>query len=628
MVSAQANSDELKPYLCRHFKNLLMTETRIFDLLNRFAQNPQTIGKFRLGYKESGQWKEHSSQDYINFSNSVSYGLLALGFKKGDKIATITNNRPEWNFMDMGMAQIGAVHVPIHPTLTTEEIIYILNHSETRMVLVSDKNLFKKISDSKSQLPLVEMIFSFNQVEGASHWTEIVAAGKEHENRFKQQVEELKAGISEEALLSIIYTSGGNPKGVMLSHKNLMSNALTSAKIQHLNHNHKVVSFLPLSHVFEHMVSYQYQYLGVSVYYAESVSTIAADIKELQVDGFITVPRLLESVYEKIVTKAKTLSPAKRTIFAWALKLAEKFTPYEKQNLLYRTQLAIADKLVFSKWRAALSPNITFIGCGGAALQPRLARLFWAAKLPVFEGYGLTETSPILSVNYSKPGAVTIGTVGPVLEGVSIKIDEDGEILAKGPNLMRGYYKDPVQTSEVIDADGWFHTGDIGELVDGKYLKITDRKKEMFKLSNGKYIAPQQIENKLKESFYIQQIMVVGENQKYASALIIPNYNALKEWAHKQKIYVQNQADLVKKPEIIKHFEEEVKKLNKKLNSAEQIKKIALIADEWSPFTGELTSTLKLRRKKIIEKYHDIVASLYKSVAPLKAKSIKVKVED
>lgn len=607
-----------------------MTETRIFDLLTRFVQNPQTIGQFKLGYKESGQWKEHSAQDFINISNTVSYGLLALGIKKGDKIATITNNRPEWNFMDMGMAQIGAVHVPIHPTLTAEEFIFILNHSEARMVLVSDKNLYKKISESKSQLPLVEKIYTFNQVEGAAHWTEITAAGKENTQQFKEQLEELKAGISEEALLSIIYTSGttGNPKGVMLSHKNLMSNAITSAKIQHLNHNHKVISFLPLSHVFEHMVSYQYQYLGISVYYAESVSTIAADIKELQVDGFITVPRLLESVYEKIITKAKTLSPVKRAIFAWAIKLAGNFTPYKKHNLFYQIQMAIADKLVFSKWRAALSPNITFIGCGGAALQPRLARLFWAAKLPVFEGYGLTETSPILSVNYSKPGAVKIGSVGPVLEGVTIRIDEDGEILAKGPNLMRGYYKDPVQTSEVIDADGWFHTGDIGELVDGKYLKITDRKKEMFKLSNGKYIAPQQIENKLKESFYIQQIMVVGENQKYASALIIPNYNALKDWAQKQKIYFQNQADLVKKPEIIKHFEDEVKKLNKKLNSSEQIQKIALIADEWSPFTGELTSTLKLRRKQIIEKYHDIVASLYKSVAPLKPKTVKVKIKD
>jgi long-chain acyl-CoA synthetase len=607
-----------------------MTETRIFDLLNRFTTNPETIGKFKLGCKESGKWKEYTAQEFIQIVNKVSCGLLALGIKKGDKIATITNNRPEWNFMDQGMAQIGAVHVPIHPTLTTEELVYILNHSEAKIVLVSDKSLFKKLSDVQTELPLVEKIYTFNQVEGATHWSHITTAGEANANQLEKQVAEIKESISEDVLLTIIYTSGttGNPKGVMLTHKNLMSNAIYSAKIQHLNHSHKVLSFLPLSHVFEHMCSYQYQYLGISVYYAESVSTIAADIKELQVDGFITVPRLLESVYEKIITKAKTLSPVKRAIFAWALKLAGKYTPYGKQNILYKTQMAIADKLVFSKWRAALSPNLTFIGCGGAALQPRLARIFWAAKLPVFEGYGLTETSPILSVNYSKPGAVMIGTVGPILEGVTIKIAEDGEILAKGPNLMKGYYRDPVQTSEVIDADGWFHTGDIGELVDGKFIKITDRKKEMFKLSNGKYIAPQQIENKLKESFYIQQTMVVGENQKYASALIIPNFNALVEWAKKQKIHFQHQAELIKKPEIIKHFEDEVKNLNKKLNSNEQIKKIALLADEWTPNTGELTSTLKLRRKKIIEKYNEAVASLYKSVAQLKADPVKVKSED
>jgi long-chain acyl-CoA synthetase len=606
-----------------------MTEKRIFDLLDRFTAHPDTIGNYKLGCKEAGKWIEYTTNDYIRIANNVSYGLLAMGIKKGDKIATITNNRPEWNFMDMGMAQIGAVHVPIHPTLTIEELVYILNHSESKLVLVSDKMLYKKLSEVKAQLPLVETIFTFNQVEGANHWMQITSTGEANAAKFEKQVEALKESISEDALLTIIYTSGttGNPKGVMLTHKNLMSNAIISAKRQHLNHNHKVVSFLPLSHVFEHMVSYQYQYLGISVYYAESVSTIAADIKHLQVDGFITVPRLLESVYEKIITKAKTLSPVKRAIFAWALKLAGKYTPYAKQNLLYKTQMALADKLVFSKWRAALSPNITFIGCGGAALQPRLARLFWAARLPVFEGYGLTETSPILSVNYSKPGEVLIGSVGPVLEGVTIKIDEDGEILAKGPNLMKGYYRDPVQTSEVIDADGWFHTGDIGEF-DGKFLKITDRKKEMFKLSNGKYIAPQQIENKMKESFYIQQIMVVGENQKYASALIIPNYNALVEWAKKQKIHFQTQADLVKKPEIIRHFEEEVKSLNKKLNSSEQVKKIALLADEWTPNTGELTSTLKLRRKKIVEKYNEIVASLYKSAAQLKPEAIKVKTDE
>lgn len=605
-----------------------MTIKRIFDLLDRFEAHPDTIGKFRLGYKESGKWKEYTTEEYIRITNTVSLGLLKMGIRKGDKIATITNNRPEWNFFDMGMAQIGAVHVPIHPTLTTEEILFILNHSESKLVLVSDKSLHKKLSEAANELPELNEIYTFNQVEGTKNWSQITALGENPSAQELAALYDLKESISEDALLTIIYTSGttGNPKGVMLTHKNLLSNAISSAARQHLNHHHKVLSFLPLSHVFEHMVSYQYHYLGISIYYAENVTTIAADIKELKVDGFITVPRLLESVYEKIIGKAKTLSPIKKKIFAWALRLADKYTPYGKHGIIYRSQMAVADKLVFSKWRAALSPNITFIGCGGAALQPRLARLFWAAGLPVFEGYGLTETSPILTVNYSQPGQIKVGTVGPVLEGVEIRIDEDGEILAKGPNLMKGYYKDPVQTSEVIDADGWFHTGDIGEF-DGEFLKITDRKKEMFKLSNGKYIAPQQIENKLKESFYIQQTMVVGENQKFASALIIPNYIALVEWAKKQKISFQHQAELVKKPEIIKHFEDEIRILNKKLNSSEQIRKIALIADEWTPNTGELTSTLKLRRKKIIAKYHEVVSSIYLSINSQKKDTLKVKAD-
>jgi len=605
-----------------------MTVKRIFDLLDRFKAHPDTIGKFRLGYKEAGQWKEYTTDDYIEISNKVSLGLLKLGIRKGDKIATITNNRPEWNFLDMGMSQIGAVHVPIHPTLTSDELLYILNHSEAKLVFVSDKSLFKKLNDARSDIPEVAEIYTFNQVDGAKHWSQVSEPGEPASVDDLINLINYKEGISEDALLTIIYTSGttGNPKGVMLTHKNLLSNAITSSARQHLNHNHKVLSFLPLSHVFEHMVSYQNQYLGISIYYAENLATIPSDIKDLQVDGFITVPRLLESVYEKIVNKAKTLSPVKRTIFAWAMKLAGKYTPFGNHNIFYRIQLAIADKLVFSKWRAALSPKIIFIGCGGAALQPRLARLFWAAKLPVFEGYGLTETSPILAVNYNQPNQIKVGTVGTVLEGVEIKIDEDGEILAKGPNLMKGYYKDPVQTSEVINADGWFHTGDIGEF-DGKFLKITDRKKEMFKLSSGKYIAPQQIENKLKESFYIQQTMVVGENQKFASALIIPNFNTLVEWATKQKISFQHQAELIKKPEIIKHFEKEVRILNKRLNSSEQIRKIALIADEWSPSTGELTSTLKLRRRKIIEKYHEHVSSLYIAVKPLKTDTGKVRAD-
>ncbi|MFO7977416.1 MAG: long-chain fatty acid--CoA ligase [Bacteroidales bacterium] len=603
-----------------------MTPTRLFDLLDRFARYPDTIGNFKLGYKVSGKWMEYSSAEYIKISHEVSYGLLSLGIQNGDKVATITNNRPEWNFMDMGIAQVGAVHVPIHPTLTAEEIIYILNHAEARVVLVSDRNLYKKIVDAKPLLNSMEFLFTFNEVEGANHWSELTKQGAANAELFAERLEDIKSKITEEDLLSLIYTSGttGVPKGVMLSHKNLMSNALASAARQHLNHTHKTLSFLPLSHVFEHMVNYKFHYVGASVYYAESVATIASDLKELQVDGFITVPRLLESIYEKIINKARTLSPVKRSIFSWALKLAGKFEPYTNQGPIYQAQMAIADKLVFSKWRQALSPNLTFIGCGGAALQPRLARLFWAAKLPIFEGYGLTETSPVIAVNYAKPGAVQVGSVGTVLENTTVKIADDGEILAKGPGIMIGYYKDPEQTAAVIDEEGWFHTGDIGEFAKGKFLKITDRKKEMIKMSNGKYIAPQQIENKLKESFYIEQTMVFGDNQNFAGALIQPNFAALVEWSKKQKIHFQNQAELIQKPQVIQHFEDEIRSFNKKFKSFEQVKKIILIADEWSPLTGELSPTLKLRRKLIIEKYKNLVEAVYHPNPPA-TQTIKVK---
>jgi len=599
---------------------------RTFDLLDRFINEPETVGNFKLAGKENGLWREYDCNEYRSIVMKVSMGLLALGYKPGDKIATITNNRPEWNFMDMGIAQAGMIHVPIHHTLTEDEFAFILNHSETKLVVVSDKTLYSKIENISSRLAQLNSIMTFNNVEGATHWTMITTAGETDGHKYYDQVLDIRAGIKEEDLLTIIYTSGttGDPKGVMLSHKNLLSNAIATAGVQHLNYRHKALSFLPLSHIFEHMVNYQYHYLGISIYYAENLTTIGRDIKELAVDGFIAVPRLLESIYDKIVSKARTLSFAKRSIFFWAIKLAEQFEPYQKNSLWYDIRLSIADKLVFSKWRAALSRNLTFIGCGGSALQPRLARIFWAAKLPVYEGYGLTETSPVVAVNYSQPGAVKLGSVGAVLKGVEVKLADDGEILIKTPGLMMGYYKDEKTTSEAIDKDGWFHSGDIGEFENGMYLKITDRKKEIFKMSNGKYVAPQQIENKLKESFYIQQIMVVGENQKFTSAIISPNFNALAEWCQKKKIQFQNHAELVEKPQVLKHFQEEIKKFNKKLNQYDQVQKIILTSDEWSPNTGELSSSLKLKRKYIIRKYKDLLEAVYQSkMNPIPVKSGK-----
>ncbi len=592
-----------------------MEAKRIFDLFEVFEENKETLGRFKLGGKENGTWVEYPVTEYKANSENISLGLLAEGLKKGDKVATITNNRPEWNFMEMGIAMAGMVHVPIHPTLSTDEFIYILNHSEAKIVVIADKQTFQKIDSSRSKLEYSPKIFTFNEIAEAPNWKQLMQSGMDHEAKLRETLIETKNSISENDVYNIVYTSGttGAPKGVMLTHKNIMHNARESSKILHLNHNHKALSFLPLSHIFEHMVNYMWHFSGVSIYYAENLSTIVRDINELQVHGFITVPRLLESIYDKIVAKAKTMSPIKRAIFYRAIQTARHYEPFTKQSPYYRLKLGLYRKLVFNKWLKVLSNNIDFIGCGGAALQPGLARIFWAAGLPVFEGYGLSETSPIISVNYKKKGYVKLGTVGPILEGVEVKIDKDGEILTKGPCLMAGYYKDEALTKEAIDSEGWFHTGDIGELVNNRFLKITDRKKEMFKMSNGKYIAPQQIENQLKESFYIQNSMIFGENQKFAGAIIIPNFPNLNEWCKKHKIHFNNHHELVQLPQVIKHFEDEIKHFNKKMNPVEQIKKIILIADEWSPHTGELSPSLKLKRKVIGEKYRHMVENIYKS---------------
>jgi long-chain acyl-CoA synthetase len=586
---------------------------RTFDLFEVFRENPDTIGKMTLGIKEDGDWRKYSVQEYIEFSNYVSYGLLSLGFQKGDKIATITNNRPEWNFIEMGASQIGVVHVPIFPNINKDEFIHILNHSDSKYVFVSSNEIYVLIKSLSENVPNVQAIYSFDKIENVKNFSEIIDLGKQNISKYKDYVEKSKMEISEDDLLTIIYTSGttGLSKGVMLSHKNLMSNAVDTAKIQNLDYKCKALSFLPLSHVFEHMVNYEYQILGVSIYYAESISKIVDNIKELQVDGFITVPRLLESIFERIMSKGNDLKGIKKIIFFWAVNLGFKFIPFNGNNFWYRIKLKIADKLVFVKWREVLSPNIRFLGCGGAALQPRIAKLFWAAGLPVFEGYGLTETSPVLAVNYPQPGSVKLGTVGPVLTNIEIKIAPDGEILAKGPSIMIGYYKDPDHTKEVIDAEGWFHTGDIGNFEDNKYLKITDRKKEIFKLSNGKYVAPQVLENKMKESFFIDQAMILGENKKFISMLVSPNFKKLKEWSENQKIDFNNHHELIHTPKVVQHFQKEIAKVNVHLSQWEKVKKFKIVVDEWTHQTGELSPSLKLKRKVISKKYKALIEKFY-----------------
>ena len=588
-----------------------MEITRIFDLLDHLKNNYPSDAI--LAAKKNGNWIKYSTDDYIRYSNLFSIGLLALGFEKGDKIATVTNNRPEWNFIDMGMLQVGIVHVPLYPTISLDEYKYILTHSDVKAVIISDKQLYAKLEKLIGTIPAITKVYIFNEVEGVANWNEIIALGEQNEAHFKTRFNEIKDTIKPEDLATIIYTSGttGTAKGVMLSHRNLVTNFISTSKIQPLKYGHKVLSFLPLCHIYERMMNYHYQYLGISIYYAENMGTIAADLTEIKADGFTAVPRVLEKIYGRIVAQGKDLPWLKKEIFQWALKLGSRYELNGQNGKFYELKLKIADKLVFSKWRAAIGGRIQVVVSGGAALQPLLSRIFWAADIKVVEGYGLTETSPVIAVGYPFWPKIKFGTVGPILEGVEVKFDEEGEILVKGPNVMMGYYKDPEYTKQVFDEEGWFHTGDIGMMVDGEFLKITDRKKEIFKLSSGKYVAPQLIENKFKESIFIEQIMVVGENEKFASALISPNFNYLHFWASKYKIHYRDNEELIKKTLVIERIQREVDLVNKELGDHEKIKRFRLVCEEWSPQSGELSPTLKLRRNIIYKKYDHILREIF-----------------
>ncbi len=587
-----------------------MEITRTFDLLSRYSKEYQNM-KEAFANKVNGRWEYYSSGDYINNVNWLSYGLMELGLKKGDFVATISNNRPEWNFLDMALSQAGIIHVPIYPTISREDYNYILNHCLPRLVFVSDKMLLDKIDPLIKNVPGIKDIYTFNKLEGAKNWREILDSGKKSEKKSQVKLEKIKDSINENDPVTLIYTSGttGFPKGVMLSHKNLVSNFIETSKVHDLKEC-RILSFLPLSHVYERMVNYHFQYLGMSIYYAENMGTIIQDLKEVKPQIFNSVPRLLERVYDTIIGKGKDLPPLKKRIFFWAVNLGLRYEP-AGNSAYYNLRLKIADKLVFSKWREALGGEVKIIVSGGAALQPRLAHIFWAAGIKVIEGYGLTETSPVIAANNLMTKEVMFGTVGPVLKDIEVKIAPDGEILCKGPNIMLGYYKAPDLTAEVIDDEGWFHTGDIGKFVEGKYLKITDRKKEMFKLSSGKYIAPQVIENKLKESFFIENVMVVGENQKFASALLSPNFEFLHNWASLHGIKFHDNTALITDSVIIARFQKEVNEINKQLGQTEQIKRFRLVADEWGPQSGEMSPTLKLKRKVVTDKYENILKEIY-----------------
>jgi long-chain acyl-CoA synthetase len=585
-----------------------METERLFDIPYRQLSKFPKQDAFTM--KINGSWVKTSTQEFINRACKLAEGLIALGVQPGDRIGLISPNRLEWNIVDIAIQQAGAINVPIYPTISRSDYRFIFNDAQIKLCFIAGQEILEKVAPLKEELPFFKHIYSFDKIKDCDHWTELEYMGKdEFSNEMKRRMDAVKS----EDLVSLIYTSGttGNPKGVMLTHKNIISNVLACEPRIPADHNSRALSFLPACHIYERMLQYLYMYIGTSIYYAESLETIGENIREVKPHIFTAVPRLLEKVFDKIIAKGEELTGIKKKLFFWAVGLAEEYE-IEGKSGWYNFQLKIANKLIFSKWREALGGNVNAIASGSAALQERLARIFMAAQIPVMEGYGLTETSPVVSVNSMKHG-VCFGTVGTVIDGVQVKIAEDGEILVKGPNVMIGYYNNPQATAEVMDTEGWFHTGDIGEFVKGKFLKITDRKKEMFKTSGGKYIAPQVIENRLKASRFIEQVVVIGENRKFPAALIVPSFDFVKEWAKRKGInYGATNADLVQNKDVIKRIEQEVASFNQEFGSFEQIKKIKLLPKELSIEGGELTPTLKLKRKVINQMYASLIEEIYK----------------
>ena len=585
--------------------------TRLFDF--PYHQLEKNNIPNCLVTKYDGKWVATSTQEYVDKANAISRALIRLGIQKDDKIAIISsNNRTEWNIMDIGCLQTGAQTVPIYPTISELDYEYILNHCGAIYCFVSDTEVLRKVNLIKNNLNNLKEVYSFNEIEGCKNWSELLNLGKDTSNQ--DVIEERKNNVKPEELATIIYTSGttGKPKGVMLSHNNIVSNVLDSAsRIPFEEGTSVALSFLPICHIFERVILYIYQYYSVSIYFAESIDKLSDNIKEVKPTVFSVVPRLLEKVYDKIYAKGSELTGIKKTLFFWAIDLGLQYEPYEKNGWWYEMQLKIARKLIFSKWKEGLGGNLTVMVSGSAALQTRLTRIFAAAEMPVMEGYGLTETSPVITVNDVRNGNFRVGTVGKVITNVAIKIAADGEILCKGPNVMMGYYKDEVLTNEVIK-DGYFHTGDIGVIDEDGFLKITDRKKEMFKTSGGKYIAPQLIESAMKQSHFIEQIMVIGDGEKMPAAFIQPNFDFVKEWAKRHRIAIgTTNSEIVSNEQVNNRILEEVETINEKFGNWEKIKRFELTPNIWSIEGGELTPTLKLKRKIVMEKYKDLYQKIY-----------------
>ena len=586
--------------------------TRLFDF--PYYQLEKYNLKDALVTKYGNEWVKTSTQEYLDKANAISRGLLLLGVNKNDKIAIISsNNRTEWHITDIGVLQTGAQTVPMYPTISAEDYEYILNHSESQYVFVSDLEVYEKLQSIKSNVPSLKEVYSYNDIAGCKSWKEVLELGANTDNQ--DVVEDRKNNVLTTDLATIIYTSGttGRPKGVMLSHQNIVSDVLMSApRVPLRAGSTRALSFLPICHIFERMLTYLYQYYGISIYFAESIEKISDNLKEVKPHVMSVVPRLLEKVYDKIYAKGADLTGIKKALFFWALDLGMDYKPYKQNGAFYEFKLKIARKLIFSKWQEGLGGELELLVSGSAALQSRLTKVFCAANIPVMEGYGLTETSPVISVNDMRNNGFRVGSVGKVLDGVEVKIAEDGEILCKGPNVMIGYYKDETQTSEVLK-EGYFHTGDIGEIDADGFLKITDRKKEMFKTSGGKYVAPQVLENTFKQSRFIEQIMVIGDGEKMPAAFIQPNFEFVREWAHRHhnlNVGATNE-ELCTNQMVINRIQEEIDHCNEKFGNWEKVKRFELTPDVWSIVDGHLTPTMKLKRKIIKEKYSDLYQKIY-----------------
>jgi long-chain acyl-CoA synthetase len=595
--------------------------SRVFDLLPYQQRNFPKADAF--AYKVDGAWKKFSTSESIKIIDKLAWGLHLRGVGPGDRVASISdNNRPEWNFLDNAILSLGAVHVPIYPNIAPEEYEFILKDSGASLIFCSSRRLYELLSPVVQRLSSVREMYAFDTISGAKHWSELVCGGQEvmEGEELRDQLADFRAAVKPSDLAVLIYTSGttGAPKGVMLSHHNLVSNCITAAGILRNTPHHRALSFLPLCHIYERTVVNIYIYSGASVYYAESLDQIAQNLREVQPEVFSAVPRIIEKIYEKILARGEQLSGIRRSIFLWAVNLGLSYEPDGKVPWHQRLQLLLADRLVFKRWRESVGGNVQGIISGSAALQPRLARLFWAAGIPIYEGYGPTEAAPVVAVNQPHTHLHRVGTVGPVIPGGEIKLAEDGEILYRGPNVMLGYYQRPDLTEETIDSEGWLHTGDVGEF-DGPFLKITDRKKEIFKTSGGKYIAPQQIENRLKESKFVSQCMVIGENRKFPSALIVPAFDALKAWTEAQGLPEMPAPQLVKDPRINELYAAEIERCNQHFGRYSQIKKFALLPKEWTISGGELTPTLKIKRRNTLQKYAAEVETLYAGEEPGKA---------